>query len=416
MIPVMAFLALYFPSCGLGAALASAEDRQTSNWLQIGDGDDVDGSGGAAGGDGVMPPGRRSHAMAIDPERNNMLVFGGYGNGSHLGDTWIFGLKNSTWIKVDSVASPSPRAATTLVYEQGYKRFVLFGGFNYGHSLVSNETWAFDTLTDNWINLNSRNPPEARASYGMLYDSKREAVVLFGGFTEKGYFSDIWMYEPKQNIWRQEMITGDSSPAPRGAMGFTYDETDDVYVMYGGFSDSGFFGDTWTFNPTTKTWKEMSPDDHPPLVRTRMVYDSEAGESIFFGGDVAYADTVEAAVAPYNGVWAYNYSANRWREISFDEANSPLSRSLNGIAYDPSTSSIFIFGGTDALIDDQNFAGREFGDLWVLPLGADSEIVEPPGSAQGGFPESTIMIIVAAVTIVGAAGAAATIIFLRRKH
>ncbi|MGI0035730.1 MAG: Kelch repeat-containing protein, partial [Nitrososphaera sp.] len=48
------------------------------------------------------PPARRSHAMAYDPDNKVVIVFGGYGNGSHLGDTWALDLKNKAWINMTS--------------------------------------------------------------------------------------------------------------------------------------------------------------------------------------------------------------------------------------------------------------------------------------------------------------------------
>jgi N-acetylneuraminic acid mutarotase len=199
----------------------------------------------------------------------------------------------------------------------------------------------------------------------MAYDSMRNQTVLFGGFTEQLYFNDLWAYDATENAWR-EILPNTSKPEPRGAMGFAYDEQNDVFVMYGGFSESGIFGDTWVLDRKTNRWENKDPEMHPPPVRTRMIYDNATGQSIFFGGDVTDPQSDEAAVSPYDAVWAYDYRTNSWQELATGAPTSPASRSLNGIAFDSIGSSVIIFGGTDALIDSDNLAGREFGDMWTL--------------------------------------------------
>lgn len=366
--------------------------------------------------DSPSPPARRSHAMALDPVTNEIVLFGGFANGSHLGDTWTFSTETKQWHQVESAESPSPRAAAMLVYEPLHERLILFGGFGFGHSVVTNDTWAFDTRSNSWADLKAENPPSERASYGLAVDSKRGLIVLFGGFTERGYFNDIWEYDPEENAWH-EIKTEGGVPLARGAMGFVYDEGNDVFVMYGGFSENGFFGDTWTFDPKTNSWKEMSPEDHPPPVRTRMVYSDKVNQSIFFGGDVIYPETAEAAVEPYNSVWAYDYQRNTWQELIPQPSNgSPSKRSLNGIVFDPVSLSIVIFGGTDTLIDDQNFVGREFGDTWILALASEPSPIGTLGPGDDASFLSSIGVIILVGAAGGAIAAAAFIVRNRRKQ
>src|SRR5262245_47768067 len=91
------------------------------------------------------PSPRRSHAMAYDPEADAVVLFGGFGNGSHLGDTWTLKMTDYSWSRIETVQSPSPRAAATLVYDNANHQLLMFGGFGYGHSIVANDTWAFNT-------------------------------------------------------------------------------------------------------------------------------------------------------------------------------------------------------------------------------------------------------------------------------
>ena len=311
------------------------------------------------------PSPRRSHAMVYDPDNKLVVVFGGYGNGSHLGDTWILNTTMNNWVEMHPSVAPSPRAATIMLYDPDQKQMILFGGFAFGHSIVSNETWSYSYASNTWTNLQPKNAPSERASYGMAYDSTRKNMVLFGGFTESGYFNDLWVYSPSDNIWNETPVNGDA-PSPRGAMGFVYDTINDNFILFGGFSEKGFFNDTWIFDPETNRWTLVEPIASPPPVRTRMIFDETSGKAFFFGGDVISGESEEPSPKPYSKTWAYDPKANKWEEVL--AADSPAARGLNGIAYDSARHTAIMFGGTDSLIDEANFVGHEFNDLWEFPL------------------------------------------------
>ena len=303
--------------------------------------------------------------MVYDPDNKLLVVFGGYGNGTHLGDTWILNTTRNDWVEMHPSVAPSPRAATTMLYDPDQQQMILFGGFAFGHSIVSNETWAYSYSRNTWTNLEPKNAPSERASYGMAYDSTRKQMVLFGGFTESGYFNDLWVYSPSENIWKETLNNG-SAPSPRGAMGFVYDSINDNFIMFGGFSEKGFFNDTWILDLKTNRWTQVEPIASPPPLRTRMIFDENSGKAILFGGDVISGESEEPSPKPYSKTWAYDAKANNWEELL--AADSPAARSLNGIAFDSARRTAIIFGGTDSLIDQANFVGHEFNDLWELPL------------------------------------------------
>jgi hypothetical protein len=301
--------------------------------------------------------------MAYDQENGVVVLFGGYGNGSHLSDTWALDVGTKTWKNMEPSHAPSPRAATTMVYDRVNEQMILFGGFGLGHSVVSNETWTYSYERNEWSRIETEFAPSERASYGMALDTQRQELVLFGGFTEMGYFNDLWVYNIVKQEWQILEVSGES-PAPRGAMSFVYDVKKDYFVMFGGFSDQGFFSDTWILDPNAAAWIEVKPESSPPSLRSRMVYDDSSGISVLFGGDTIPLEGHQGSAVPYGKTWSYNSSEQRWTEISAH--NSPKSRALNGIAYVTDTDTVVIFGGTDTLIDDANFVGHEFQDTWVL--------------------------------------------------
>jgi hypothetical protein len=343
----------------------------------------------------AAPQARRSHAMAYDADSKAIILFGGFGNGTHLGDTWAFDTATKTWKNMQPANSPSPRAATSMVYDEVDRQTILFGGFGLGHSIVSNETWSYSYAENEWIKIDTETAPKERASYGMALDEKRRELVLFAGFTELGYYNDVWVYDIARQQWRSE-DPGGERPSPRGAMSFVYDVRKDYFVMFGGFSDQGFYSDTWILDPEADAWVEVKPSTSPPAIRTRMIYDEDTGMSIFFGGDKISSEGHRGAPEPYDRTWSYDSSARAWTEITTPIAPSP--RALNGIAFDSNTKSLVIFGGTDTLIDSENFVGREFRDTWVL-------------SVESGAPGFDIWLVIAPLVAAIAAG----IFLVKRK-
>ena len=54
-----------------------------------------------------------------------------------------------------------------------------------------NDTWGWDGI--DWIQEFPEDNPSGRRNYAMAYDSKRDAVVLFGGYNGD-FLGDTWEY------------------------------------------------------------------------------------------------------------------------------------------------------------------------------------------------------------------------------
>jgi N-acetylneuraminic acid mutarotase len=326
--------------------------------------------------------------MAYDENNKVIVVFGGFGNGSHLADTWVLNMETKAWNNMAPVSAPSARAATSMVYDGVGGQMIIFGGFGLGHSVVSNETWTYTVASNNWIRVETQGAPSARASYGMALDENRRELVLFGGFTENEYFNDVWVYDIANQEWKSRNFAGEL-PAPRGAMSFVYDVENNQFIMFGGFSDKGFYSDTWILDPAANKWTKQELSTVPPPLRTRMIYDESSGNAILFGGDVIQSEGHQTSPVPSDKTWSYDPSNRAWSEILTSEAPNP--RSLHGVAYDRANDSIIIFGGTDSLIDDANFVGREFQDTWVF----SNKVDNPSMNAM------VVLVPAAAVIVVG---------------
>jgi hypothetical protein len=113
----------------------------------------------------------------------------------------------------------------------------------------------------------------------MVYDSRRQRVVLFGGTTATAPLGDTWEWDGQ--TWNE--ATPPASPPPRSAMGLAYDAQRGVVVMFGGADASGLLGDTWEWDG--QTWTQQLPALSPdPRSHHTLVYDPARRRTIMIGG------------------------------------------------------------------------------------------------------------------------------------
>jgi hypothetical protein len=149
---------------------------------------------GLSWSDAIIQPGtdtkRTRHAMIFDPDRSESLFFGGLGcpcgteeDGALGTGTWV----NDGLVWVPKIyGDPALRQEHAMAYDIRRKKVVMFGGKNgdgdntpEDSSVIGDDT---DEYTDGigWTSLFSSGPP-ARARHAMVYDSKRDVIVMFGG-------------------------------------------------------------------------------------------------------------------------------------------------------------------------------------------------------------------------------------------
>ncbi|CAE7662675.1 DRC7, partial [Symbiodinium microadriaticum] len=80
---------------------------------------------------GKSPPARFDHTAVFLPEQHKMLVFGGYGEGhKRLDDLWILDMKAMEWSKAAVTGSTPPeRDNHTAIYLPEREQMLVFGGY-----------------------------------------------------------------------------------------------------------------------------------------------------------------------------------------------------------------------------------------------------------------------------------------------
>ncbi len=308
----------------------------------------------------MRPPARTDHVMVYDIAREQIFLFGGF-NGSFLNDVWVFDETNR-WREVTPTESndksPSGRWGAAAVYDPERKEVVLFGGYD-GDRLL-NDTWAWDgTAWEEIVPIDSVLPP-ARTDHSMAYDQKRERVVVFGGFVAAADNGEIWEWDGTE--WYQAEIQGSDTPTPRYAAAMVYDPRREQVLLFGGDS---LDEDKRVWQWDGRIWQEAVPEsDHSPSLRIdhAIAYDSAREQTVVFGG----LDLEDGNLR--DDTW--ELGSDGW--ILADSSDlTPSSRTGHRMVYDTIDQQIILFGGQGYNeYGDLTMLGDTWvrkGETWTLP-------------------------------------------------
>lgn len=242
---------------------------------------------------------------------------------------------------------PSARTQARMVYDPVTTHMILFGGFtdtDAGTKLVYdlNETWEFTGLR--WVQRFPAHSPAARSTQGMVFDTARNRVVLFGGkagtsttTTTVKEFNDTWIYQ--NDDWTE--LNTPSAPAARQLPGMTYDPIRDRIVLFGGtFTTKSADGRTTTVNPYFDTWEfdgttwTQRATDGPHVAKPILQYDPSRNEIILLG----LGDSSETLM------YRYDPAAATWTKLT--PAALPPCVNESATTFEPNTNKILLTGGS----------------------------------------------------------------------
>ena len=195
---------------------------------------------------GPSPPARAEAAMAYDPERRRVVLFGGYrlasdGSIERLGDTWEW--DGQSWSEQDETG-PAARSGASMVFAPSAGGVVVFGGNG-----PRGDTWVWDG--ESWHRVVEKDPP-GRYNSVMAFDPVRGALVRFGGWDGQMRAGGTWMLEGVE--WSRLSVAG---PLARNHAAAAYDERRSRWVLMGGHDGEFVFCDTWEWNGSA--WHSVRP-------------------------------------------------------------------------------------------------------------------------------------------------------------
>jgi N-acetylneuraminic acid mutarotase len=315
------------------------------------------------------PPIRCSMGMVYNTMEATIYMYGGTGNEGGaktipLGDMWSYNISvpGNQWKQMmNGLINLSNMG---MVYDTSNSTIYVFGGI---YSSGPNQTATSDKLysykADTWVEVSGGVSGPPRSDMGMVYDISNSTIYIFGGIDGSNAITNqLWSY--KNTIWTN--ITPVTSPETRYGMGMIYNTLDYKIYMFGGNNDITNLNDLWSYDTTTNSWTNLTPNPIPSIYpRGRslfgMVYNISNNTIYIFGG---IANSIIVPTPSLNETWSYNVSTNTWMnltQLNIDTENTPLVRDSIGIVYCNFNYNMYMFGG------EQNSTGANmYNDLWSL--------------------------------------------------
>ena len=236
-----------------------------------------------------------------------------------------------------------------MTYDSTDRMTILFGGKS-ANSVYDDDTWAYRSDQASWTMLNPTGPrPPGRFGHSLAYVAGAHEVLMFGGATTAGPANDLWAFHPDTARW-QELHPSGSAPPARLYPSLDYDPISNTAILFGGWTGTAAFDDTWVLDATANKWTELDTNPKPPARwGASLVYDPVTRELILFGGLYGSYDGTQRL----NDTWAFDPSTRRWTQLV--PATSPPARAYAAMSVEPGTGNIILFGGfagPDGLLDD----------------------------------------------------------------
>jgi hypothetical protein len=302
---------------------------------------------------------RLGAAAAYDVARSRVVLFGGFNGTTYRQDTWEWdGSTNpGTWTNRTQTAPPAPRIYHAMTWDSARSRVLVYGGTS-GPDYYELWEWDGSTNPGTWTNRPLALPIPAYATYaGFAYDPLRARAVLFGPSTPT-----TWEWDGAAGTFADRSPSG-SAPGLRNAPAVAFDTRRNRVVMFGGFGPDGtvrsMYGDTWEYDG--RTWFDRSPAGGPPAAPTPrsgagMIYDPIQDRTYLYSG---YGqDPIITTLDKWlDELWAWDGNAGTWTSLS--NFGSPGGRAYHSMAWDPSRSVMLVFGGEANTVQLQDIWERQ---------------------------------------------------------
>jgi cysteine-rich repeat protein len=302
---------------------------------------------------GLVPPLRHSGAMSFDG--TNIVLHGG----GLRDDTWIF--DGNGWTEYTG-PGPSRREMHRMVYDSKRQRIVMFGGFPAGVATMTG-TWEWDGQARTWTQVMTANTPEERTNPVLAYDPIRERVVLTGGNrrADGTKLYDTWLYDGVS--WTDVTSTAGTPPDLYNATAL-FDSASQQIVVFGPcdfmVSQCDVPPSTFLWDGSTWTTTASAPESRRGLAQAVAMGD----RALIFGGQDQVGNEL-------GDTWVLD--ATGWRPPP-----RPIERSGVAMERHDAAGHVLLFGGNNGQLGNLD-------DTWLLGPNGWAEHVGsgPPNEAVG---------------------------------
>jgi len=257
----------------------------------------------------------------------------------------------------NSISSPDERGGAPAVWLEDEKEMLFFGGM----LPITGDTWTFAPESSEWkeiTSLDNQGVPADRCHHTLVTDPDNGNVILFGGFSFSGRFNDTWRYDVTNNDWQLINASG-TLPAPRCLQVASILPNRNQMLMYGGVVGGGvvegdFLGDVFLFDISNQSWEELNIFG-PGKRRGAISFYSAQEDAVFLWGGKS-PDSYPA------DLWKFDPESRDWIAVSTN-GDTPTGREDPAYFFNEENSSLYIALGYNNSVD-----GNLVGDAFILDL------------------------------------------------
>lgn len=291
-------------------------------------------------------PHLKNAAAIYDPLGDRMIVYGGRNAAGAPSEVmWSLNLLSNTWVQIvpNGGPNPPPRYTHNLHYHQNANGMIMWSGQGIA-SAIYNDVWKFSFATNSWSQLwpdgNASGVPLKRYGTASVFEPVSGMITTFAGFTSSGRFDDTWTFDAVNVLWQDR--TSSVHPPKRCLHSAVYANDLGRFIVYGG-QDTGPLDDIWQCTLSNYQWSDITPAIKPPARFWNTMIYYPGGNIVIFGG---------LGTSARNDMWKYRMSANTWEYIN-PGASVPGARWGHTAIYITAQDRMIIFGGEgDSLYND----------------------------------------------------------------
>jgi MYXO-CTERM domain-containing protein len=292
---------------------------------------------------------RQSPNLAFDSKAGKLMLFGGYSSvdGLYKQDTWEWSGTDANWVnRTNANAKPPARRGGMMVYDTKRDQLILFGGYG---AAYYNDVWTWTAGTRNWTQQTITGmQPGGTYNNVMFYDPIRDKCVLF-----VNYYT-IWELDPGTWTWAQRQSSGTGVPTDftnRSYYEVTYDTDRSKILFVGGYNYVSGMGNVydgsvfeWDAATATYSKRDIPVGGDKPFARNNhaVSYDSGRRVVVLTAG---YSQVTGGVTGPVNDSWEWDSTAGKWSETT-PPTVKPLPRYQHLQVFDSTRATTLVFGGT----------------------------------------------------------------------
>ncbi|RPD82332.1 galactose oxidase [Lentinus tigrinus ALCF2SS1-7] len=291
-------------------------------------------------------------------------LFGGLVNDRAKNDVYTVSLNDQSVSRLYTIGDiPQPRFGHASAYAGSV--VVVWGGDIMSASSnpirarakFDNGLYFLNLVSREWTRISVDGPaPAGRIGHSVVMIGPR--IYVFGGEADGEYFNDLWCFDLSTLVskpaWEQIEPPKGSVVKPCKRSGHVCVPYKQQLLIFGGTDGQYHYNDTWTFDPATKTWSELSCIGFIPSPRE--------GHAAARVGDVVYVFGGRGVDGANIGqLAAFKISSNRW--FMFQHMGpEPAPRSGHGMA--AVGSKVYVLGGVSE--DQLSASGKDPNVMYIL--------------------------------------------------